>query len=93
MSEDPPFLFIFPVNNMYVLFAGYSTFAANNFLSIGSGLVIGVFVQGVFFSMYESGSSIKGVYFSFGKIIDYLAVNQVYILFDAFYWYINVILL
>ncbi|KAF5757660.1 hypothetical protein HanXRQr2_Chr17g0829321 [Helianthus annuus] len=26
--------------------------------------------------MYESGSSIKGVYFSFGKIIDYLAVNQ-----------------
>ncbi|MFS7904642.1 hypothetical protein Hanom_Chr01g00038531 [Helianthus anomalus] len=26
--------------------------------------------------MYESGSSIKGVYFSFGKIIDYLAVNE-----------------
>ncbi|KAJ0464597.1 putative MCU family protein [Helianthus annuus] len=35
-----------------------------------------VIVLGVFFSMYESGSSIKGVYFLFGKIIDYLAVNQ-----------------
>ncbi|MFS8001652.1 hypothetical protein Hanom_Chr13g01192851 [Helianthus anomalus] len=63
MSEDPPFLFIFFL----------SIICMCCLLDLPRLLQT---ISSVFFSMYESGSSIKGVYFLFGKIIDYLAINQ-----------------